>query len=874
MVTPPHALALALGLVLFFGTGAVRAASPAETRDFKAAALSFKAGAWERAERELGGFNQRHPDSELRAEATLLQAQARLELRDFDGAAVLLEAGRDADGTWAGEYAFWLAETRFRRGDYQAALAAFARFSQQFTNSPRRIEGIVGEAAAAARLEDWARVRSVLDAPEGAFQQAADSGAGRGLAARGWLLLAEALLAENKPAETEAVLQRVTPGATETALAWQRNYLQARLRFAQGRMDEALSLAREVTALVTNQPAPLAGALALQARVEESLGRMDEAEATWRRNLAASAPPGRQREALMHLGELLLRRDRVEETAAAVEQFLTAPHSAPLQEAAWLLLAEVRLRQFTAGNTNALAAARRACEQFLERFPQSPLTGRARLNLGWCRWLEGDKAGSAGEFAAALEALPPGYERAVAEFKLADALASQANFQLALRHYQAVAANVAQLPCVRSNLVERALYQVVRVAGEAGDGHAANAAMARLLDEFPNGALAGRTLLTFDTAGRAQARPAAKRAVFANFVARQPDSPLAPLGRLAIARTYELEADWPAAAAAYAEWLAHHTNHPARPRAAFFGALATARAGDETNALAQFTVFLTQYPAHEHAALAQWWVADHFWRAADFVNAERNYQLVFQNHPGSPLVWEAQLMAGRAALARQQPVQAIHYFTNLTSDTRGRPTNVFIQALFAYGDTLVLLGAADAAGVAANHREAIKVFSKLQSTFPDHPAAIDALGRIGDSYFQLGALDPNSAPASYALATNAYKRVMASPHASEAARAQAEVGLGLVLERQAALPGVTNTNDILRRALDHYLNVVFAAADRANAQWVKRAGLEALRLSETTGNWEQTIRLCELLAQALPSERAWLARKKTRAEEQLRTRPN
>lgn len=865
---------LALGLALSLGALAARGADPADVRDFKAAALSFKAGVWERAERELAEFSRRHPNSELRAEAQLLQAQARLELRNFDGAVQLLDAGRTNAGAFAGEYAFWRAETEFRRGDYRAAQEGFAAFTAQFPNSPRLLEGVIGEAAAAARREDWPRVRRVLDAPGGAFQRLAAAGGERLLVARGWLLLAEALLAEEKFDEAETVLQRVVPGATETALAWQRDYLRARLDFARGRREEALTLTRNLAGLVTNQPALLAGALVLQARIEESLDRLADAEATWRRNLAPTAPPERQREALMHLGDLLLRQGRVEETAAAVEQFLASPGSAPVREAAWLMLAEVRLRQFAAGATNALAAARTACDEFFQQFPESPLAGRARLNRGWCRWLAGDRAGSAEDFAAAWRQLPPGFERAVAEFKLADALVAQTNLTAALQHYQAVAANAARLPAVQTNLVERALYQIVRVAGEAGNAAAANAAMARLLEEFPNGALAERTLLTFSSATHAQADPAAKRAVFADFVARQPDSPLAPMAMLAIARTYEMEADWAAAAGAYQAWLAAHTNHPARPRAAFFGALATARAGDETNAVAQFTALLTQYPTNEPAALAQWWLADHFWRAGDFVNAERNYQLVFQNHPASPLVWEAQLMAGRAALAREQPEQAISYFTNLTSDARSCPTNVYVQALFAYGDTLVLLGAADAAAAAANLREAIKVFSKLQSTFPEQPAAIEALGRIGDCYFQLGALDTNAAAASYGFATNAYQQVVNATLASEGARSQAEIGLGLVLERQAALPGVTNAAALQRRALDHYLNVVFAATERTDAQWVKKAGLEALRLSEAMGQWAQVARLADLLAEALPSEKPWLVRRKARAEEQLRANGN
>jgi tetratricopeptide (TPR) repeat protein len=213
----------------------------------------------------------------------------------------------------------------------------------------------------------------------------------------------------------------------------------------------------------------------------------------------------------------------------------------------------------------------------------------------------------------------------------------------------------------------------------------------------------------------------------------------------------------------------------------------------------------------------------------------------------------------------------VAYFTNLTDNLRSCPPKVHAQALFAYGDTLIS-GLAGTAGAAENYREAIRVFSKLQSLHPDNPLALLALGRVGDCYFQLGALDTNAAPANYRLATNAYQQVVAATLADEAARSQAEVGLGLVTERQATLPGVTNQTAYLQRALDHYLNVVLSASDRTDPVWVKKAGVEALRVAETLGAWPQIEKLCDLLADILPSERAWLQRKKVRAQEQQQKR--
>jgi len=858
---------LGIWLICLAGTSGLWAATSAETKAFKAAGLSFKAGFWERVDRELNEFVQRYPTSEFRAEAVLLQAQARLQLRDFGGAIAALENGRANAGVLADEYQFWLAEAHYQQGSFGRAADLYAEFVKNFPSSPRVLDAVIAEAEAAQRVQDWGRVSRLLQVPEGVFQVRATGAPDNPLVARGWLLLAEALFAQEKLTEAGAALERVTGTGLEVQLVWRRDFLRARLQLAQGQGEAALVTAAQLSLLITNQPSLVADAIALQARICEALQRPDEAITHWRKNLSPTTPVEQQREALLRVASLLLEQGNLEAATATVEQFLSGATNSAAAEVGWLTLGELRLRQFTDGATNALVGAQSACEEFLARFPGSPLAGKAQLNLGWCLWLEEKTAASRAAFAAAVERLPEGLDQAVARFKLGDALAQEKNLAGALEQYQAVAANTSA--AVRTNLVERALYQVVRLAGEAGNAPAANAAMGRLLEEFPNGALAERTLMSFGSLTRAEADPAAKREVFLDFIRRSPDSNLLPAVQLAIARTYELEANWPAAVEAYAVWLGVNSNNAARPRAEYFQALATARAGDETNALAQFAGFIAQHPTNDFTPLAQWWVADHYWRAEDFVNAERNYQLLFKNHPQAVLAWEAQLMAGRAAIARQRPDEALGYFTNLTSNLRC-PTNIHMQAMFAYGDTKVSMADTDPVAAPVSYREAIQVFSKLQSLYPELPVALLALGRMGDCYFQLGALDTNAAMANYSLATNAYQQVVAAKLADEASRSQAEVGLGLVLERQAALAAVTNQPALLNGALDHYLNVVFAATERTDPKWVKKAGLEALRLTETMGAWPQMVKLCDLLAEKLPSEQAWLARKKARAEEQIR----
>ena len=103
--------------------------------------------------------------------------------------------------------------------------------------------------------------------------------------------------------------------------------------------------------------------------------------------------------------------------------------------------------------------------------------------------------------------------------------------------------------------------------------------------------------------------------------------------------------------------------------------------------------------------------------------AERNYQVFFQttNWPPDELTYQAQLMAGRAAVARQGWKDAKAYFTQLYNNTNGLPKGPSLdlryQALFEHA--LALIRVADPA-------DTNRLANLEQATI--------ALGRICDDY--------------------------------------------------------------------------------------------------------------------------------------------
>jgi TolA-binding protein len=430
------------------------------------------------------------------------------------------------------------------------------------------------------------------------------------------------------------------------------------------------------------------------------------------------------------------------------------------------------------------------------------------------------------------------------------------DFSGALTNYNFVTAMAAVSAPVKNDLLEPALYQTVRAALEKlekGDPSALIAttnALTQILNDYPGGDLTERSLLLAGEQINRAGDPAQARAILSQALQHVAKSPLAAELRLAVARTYEQEKNWPAAVAEYNRWLADFTSDPALPRAEFNRAWDKAQAGQMADALDDFTNFVARFPTNDLAALAQNWVGDYYLQQGDSINAEANYELLFQKWPGSPLAYQARLMAGRAAVARQVYADAIGYFTKIINDNPS--PEMVAQALFECGDATAHMDPADTNKPLANIEEAVRIFNKIPQLYPTNALVPLALGRVGDCCLQLAVNDPKL----YAAATNAYTQAIEAPSADISARSQAETGLGLALEKMAAdLPDAGQAGG-LNLALDHYLNVALGAnlreGEQADPFWVKKASLESARVAETLGDWPQAIQVYQRLETLIP----------------------
>ena len=806
---------------LALGGGQLFAASR-EDRAYSAAVAAFQDEVWDRADTEFGQFLDRFPKSGHRADVVLFQAQARFKQGKFADVIALLNAQRDKAGPLADRYAYWVGEAQFAQGDFTAAVASFTALAGAPAESPLKLTAAVEAANALEKLGDARRLEEWLTATNGIFARTAELDAANELVARGRLLLAQSRYARQNFSGALEILKRLNPRSLPPDLDWQRLYLVARTRLGAGEFDSALAATTNLLAAQKN-PVRVADALALRGTILEKLGQPAAAIGTWSESLAGGAPAARQQEAILKISALALAQNNIADAVAGLEKYLARGSDPQSRDLALFTLGELNLKNFSDSNHLDLAQAR--FNQLLVSSNSTPLAGRAFLNRGWCRWLAGDTAASLADFQAAAGHLPESEEQAVAKFKAGDAQFTLEDFAGARESYRAVATGYAGLPVVQKSLVDRALYQIVRADLQLHDTDDAERAMRQLLERFPDSELADNGLLLVGESISDFSSPVRAREVFERFNALTRASELKPQVELAVARTYEREQKWPATVARYEAWIKNNPTNELMPQVQYARAWANFQAGNETNAFTLFSAFTVQFSTNELAPLAQWWVADHFFREANYVGAETNYEYVFQNPAwkSSTLFYPAQLMAGRAAAARLGFSDAARYFTGLTGDTNC-PSALATQAMFAYGSVLMRMDSPDANRPLANFELATNVFAQICAANPTNEFGAQAGGELGDCCLQLGAFD---------AATNIYAQVAGSPYAGTGLRSRARVGLGLALEKKAALLPPPDRLMLLKAALDTYRDVLYTTNDVADPFWVKKAGLQALPLMLT-----------------------------------------
>jgi tetratricopeptide (TPR) repeat protein len=424
---------------------------------------------------------------------------------------------------------------------------------------------------------------------------------------------------------------------------------------------------------------------------------------------------------------------------------------------------------------------------------------------------------------------------------------------------------------VETNLLERALYQVIRASLAADDLPKATNALAKLLAWYPRGFHAytdGALLLTGQAVSQ-QGDPAAARDLYLRFARSATNSSLLPQIGLAVARTYEEENNWPAAISQYKQWLATYSNSVLWPSAEYYCGWANSQAGNYTNALICFTNLVARFPLdNDFAPLAQLWVADYYYGVVrDLVKAEGKYIDLYRNTNWHrpELSYQAYLMAGRAALNVGSYSDAINNFTNLTSNP-SCPPRFWTSAMLAYGETLMSRESTNSLEKMADYRTASLIFDQVSARFPTNPVALLALYRKGCCLLQRSEFEEGGG------AISAFSQILTNSLADASIRSKAALGLAATFEAQAKTLSGADLTNLLDRALGLYLDVLHGSpsilrpGEARDIFWTQKAGMEAARLLENEKKWDDAIRAYQEMIELFPPLRPDLEKRVLRAQ--------
>jgi TolA-binding protein len=835
---------------------AARAAGPEgsveETNAFQAAQKLFADTQYPLAETYFSNFLATYTNSTHRAYAVLYLARSQLEQSKTVNAVTLLEKSFTDAGELQPEYVFWIAIAHLNQRDYTNAATGFANVAR-IPGFPRRLEAAYDEALTYSETTNWPQVIRSLEATNRVFHLMAATDPKSPFATLGALLLGEALLNTHRYADADKTVRALDPAAMDSDLVWRRQYLLCQISLEAGRGELALAESTNLLALAAG-PARRAASDFLQGEILERLGRANDALQAYGANLIPGLPVQEERRAMVKTVQLTMALSSPDAAIDSLTNLIARLPLAPGLDLARVSLGELYLKAFVdpsqAGSgTNAAPRPPNLLENALTNFnivitdfTNSQWLPKARLDRGWCYWTNGDIALAKLDFEAAAADLPYSEDQAVARFKLADADFATHDYAGALSNYSDVLQRYDNLPGVTNELYAQALYQIVEADINLGDDNGAEAAAKKILTWFPENYLGERGSLSLGKKLLLMGEKSNGRQVFMDLLKRSPNSPLAPEAEYDVARTYDDEGDWKEAIRHYDGWVANHPGDPLLPEVEFYRALAHAKAGMATNTLMELTNFVTRYPSNSLAPWAQIWIADYYYNQQAYPQAELNYQELARNPQAGDLAYKATFLAGRTALANQEIEDARKYFTKLVNDTN-TPPQLAAQSFFALADAAFLQFRASPTNDSYLN-DAIVAVSRLTNGAPTNAASVEAFGRLGDYYAYYA--DLKSDTNIYANAVQMYSTILSFPatNVSVAARSQAEVGLGLVAERE----------HMPERALAHYVHVLYEYdPNNFDPYWVETAGEYAARICEAGQKWGQAVNAYKRVLEAVPS---------------------
>jgi outer membrane protein assembly factor BamD (BamD/ComL family) len=826
----------------------VPAAGPDE-RLYLSAVRSFHGGHWSTSAIWLKELVDRYPNSPRRPKAALLLGQSYYKQKYYKQAYAALSNNRLAAGGLADQYVYWMAECRVGQGSWDAADQIFGELLREFPNSSRRLESTISSAFIAAQREDWSRVISLLRPASGVFQAQLGNGAENDLLQEGCLLLSGAFLEQKDPRSAKLLLG-LLPRVMTKDRTRRKELLNLRIMAASGSFPEVM---HKLDALQHGELEWLIQIVRLKVALLIKQKKWQTAAQECMSLSSEELSPAVREE--LYLKSALYSFCGGDREAA--KRHLKSIFSHPDLRTSFGLVNCI-LGEMTLEEGGRFQDALNYFELADKGTADLEIRARSLWGIGRCYHLSGDSDRALDYHYRALSVSKDNVLRACILYSQGLLKMGSGDWAGAFEDFDGVTNR--EEPQLGFN--DAVSY--MKIKATLRDSGAPKAKL--ILDRFrsDSGPLYDNALLLMAQDAVSRGRLSDADNLLVDFRQGEPGKGLLAAAELEHIRIQVTKKKWTESLALYDKWLKDYPDSELFAKVKIDRAWVLNKSGQAKAAELAYREVASFRNISPEVFAAKIWLADKaFNTVTNRIYAERLYQEVAGATNGPVrLRQRAQMMAGRAAVARQGYDDARKSFSVLLSNP-STTDNIRSQAIFALGDlTLIDIGSS-AEKALPRLIQSTNAFYSLVKISPTNKLAAKAWGKIGDGCLLISKDHPNY----LSHAKKAYEKSLSVPAEIEVSTSsQAHMGLAYTIERLAAREGPES--ELFSGALGHFLTVFYGrhlgSGQKHDPYWRGQSGLAALRILEKLKRYDQAHKLCEELEVIFPGMKTGLRARKVR----------
>ena len=393
-------------------------------------------------------------------------------------------------------------------------------------------------------------------------------------------------------------------------------------------------------------------------------------------------------------GKLLLKMGQIDNGIALVRGFVSSQSTNAIARDVQLGLAEILLSKGM--NEKAL----QEYQNFLETFSAPAGVAQAHEGKGWALFALGRYHESVASFEKAADLSTNPGDKARCWFKVGDSYFAAKQFKPAKESYERV-----MMQCPETPMADQSQFQAAECMAQLGEMTEAESCFWDLIDKDGSGPLAAPALLRIaelkEKEGKRQDALDVYTLVLKNYDRQAAASALHSIGAI----QYR-SGNFQEALNNFNEVMKSFPGSSVADKSCYMRGWCHYMLGQNDQAVGRFREFIKQYSKSPLAADALFWMSEYDYNRGFYAQAETGFVTLVQENPGSLLADSALFWAGRAALMQKEYRRANDHFSLLIKEypaSKKRP-----EARCYQGEALCELG--EFAGAILIFDEIIKQF--------------------------------------------------------------------------------------------------------------------------------------------------------------------